>query len=122
MEKKIEEKEIVWGIHKDYKAMNDALWEAKIPLEGECKGANNKALEKYRKAVNVIYDLFNNGLMNRGRQLRVLGLTCADLSFDSYIGDYYSPANWDINNKRIWEAFKPILLEAVAEQFKNEVK
>ena len=38
-----------------------------IPTVGEIKGSKNKALEKFRKASNVYYDVFNNGLCNRGR-------------------------------------------------------
>ena len=76
---------ISWGIHKSYKKLYDALWD-KVPLMGEIKGKNYKKLEKFRKASNVIYDIFNNGLMNRGRELRVLKLKVYDL-LDNWFKD-----------------------------------
>lgn len=42
----------------------DAL-QALVPAEGPVKGSKNKALERFRKAVNCYYDLYNNGLCNR---------------------------------------------------------
>ena len=103
--------EISWGVHKEFKLIVEAL-NAKVPNSGEIKGSKNKALEKFRKAQNVIYDIFNNGLINRGRELKVLGLVRNDLSFDTDI----VTADWDYNNRVTWEAFKPIILNAVAEQ------
>lgn len=38
-----------------------------IPVEGAIKGSKNQALERFRKAVNCYYDLYNNGLCNRAR-------------------------------------------------------
>ena len=108
------DKNINWGIHKSFQEMYDALWE-KIPAMGEIKGKNNKKLEKYRKASMVIYDIFNNGLMNRGNQLRVLGLKKDDLSLPN---EYCEP-NWDYNEEIIWEAFRPIIIDATVEQLKK---
>ncbi len=40
-----------------------------IPLAGEVADAKaNPMLEKFRKASGVYYDVFNNGLCNRGRE------------------------------------------------------
>tara|TARA_R100000700_G_scaffold31048_1_gene38092 strand:- start:299 stop:652 length:354 start_codon:yes stop_codon:yes gene_type:complete len=105
---------ISWGIHKSYKELYDALWD-KVPVMGEIKGKNYKKLEKFRKASNVIYDIFNNGLMNRGRELRVLKLKVYDLSLPS---DCCEP-NWDHNDKVVWEAFRPIIIEAATEQLRR---
>ncbi len=45
--------------------------EALIPKEGEVPDpTKNKALEKFRKASNCYYDLFNNGLCNRAAEFR----------------------------------------------------
>ena len=37
-----------------------------LPFEGRCENpmSKNKHLEKFRKAQNAAYDLFNNGLCN----------------------------------------------------------
>lgn len=43
-----------------------------IPAEGACekpRGANRK-LDKLRRAANAYYDIFNNGGMNRGAEIR----------------------------------------------------
>ena len=107
------DKKINWGIHSDFQKVYDTLWD-KVPATGEITGNNNKKLEKFRKATQVIYDIFNNGLMNRGNQLRVLGLKKYDLSLPN---DYCSP-DWDYNEEVVWNAFKPILLDAIVEQLK----
>ena len=105
---------ISWGIHKSYKKLYDALWD-KVPAMGEIKGNNNKKLEKFRRASNVIYDIFNNGLMNRARELRVLKLKVDDLS----LPNSYCEPNWDYNEEIVWEAFRPIIIEAVTEQLRR---
>jgi len=81
---------------------------------GEIKGKNNKKLEKFRKATLVIYDIFNNGLMNRGNQLRVLGLKVDDL----WLPNEFNNPDWDYNEDVVWNAFKPILIDAINEQQK----
>ena len=44
-----------------------------IPAMGSVKNINkNRCLERFRTAQNVVHDIFNNGLMNRGKQLKVL--------------------------------------------------
>ena len=46
-----------------------AQLQALVPTEGAVGGGvKNKALEKFRKAVNCYYDLYNNGLCNRARE------------------------------------------------------
>ncbi len=45
--------------------------DALIPNSGEVANATeNKHLEKYRRACNAYYDLFNNGLCNRAKEFR----------------------------------------------------
>ena len=40
-----------------------------VPIQGEVKDPRkNKALEKFRRASNCYYDLYNNGLGNRARE------------------------------------------------------
>ena len=63
-----------WGVRNDVAHLIDPLNEL-LPMFGMVKNANkNKALEKFRKAQGVAYDIFNNGLINRGKSLKVLGL------------------------------------------------
>lgn len=45
-----------------------------IPDEGACSSATtkNKALDRFRRASNCYYDLYNNGLCNRAREFNGL--------------------------------------------------
>jgi hypothetical protein len=54
--------------------------QALIPIEGAVENPRkNKKLEKFRKAVNCYYDLYNNGLCNRATQFaKVFGIPSRD--------------------------------------------
>ena len=56
-----------------YQAKVDAL-EKLLPSFGEVPDnkVTNKHLEKFRKASNCYYDLYNNGLCNRAREFKTL--------------------------------------------------
>jgi hypothetical protein len=59
-----------WNSSGTYQAVADAL-QALIPEEGEVLNPRaNPELEKFRKAVNCYYDLYNNGLCNRKQEFR----------------------------------------------------
>ena len=112
------QKEIDWGLHRDFSTLYDVLW-SKVPNEGSISGNSNKCLERFRKATQVIRDIFNNGLLNRGQSLKCLKLKKDDLFLPKYMyGRFRNPTQdeWQINEKIVWEAFKPILLDAVVEQ------
>ena len=106
-----------WGVRNDVAHLQVQLEEL-IPLEGPVTNVNkNKALEKFRKAQNVVYDIFNNGLMNRGKQLKVLGLMRYDLALEEYRnGECIMRANWDRVEEVVCEAFTPIIQAAAKEQ------
>ena len=54
-----------WNGNGRYQSLADALHK-RVPSEGAVENPNrNKALERYRKAVNAYYDLYNNGGLNR---------------------------------------------------------
>jgi hypothetical protein len=62
-----------WNNEGAYQAMADQL-QALIPAQGEvadAKGAN-KHLDRFRRAINCYYDLYNNGLCNRAREFSTL--------------------------------------------------
>ena len=67
--------------------------EALVPYEGSVeKPHKNKMLEKFRKASNCYYDLYNNGLCNRAREFaRIFGIRSSDYK--------YQKRTW---NGRIW--------------------
>lgn len=100
----------VWGVTEVTRPLVDELWEL-IPMSGSvAQPSKNPKLEKFRKAQNVVYDIFNNGLMNRGRQLRVLGLTKYDLPHIRGWG------SWSQCEGVVEKAFTPIIIEACVEQ------
>lgn len=102
-----------WG-QTPYMAQLSQKLQELLPFEGEVEDKkNNPALEKFRKATNVVYDIFNNGLMNRPHQVfGVLGLRKRDMPLPSY----NNPGNWDRINEMVYKQFEPIVLAAVKEQ------
>ena len=88
-----------------------------IPFDGPvCNVNKNKKLEKLRKAANVVHDIFNNGLMNRGKSLKVLGLMKYDLPLPQYAGGHYYDGNWDRIKEIVEPIFESIILDAAVEQ------
>ena len=100
---------------KDLEPWIDALQE-RVPAFGPCekKHTKNKSLDRFRRAQNVIHDLFNNGLMNRYREIRVLdkNLRVRDLPIHASNKD-----KWDIIEQRVAPHFRIIVENAVLEQF-----
>ena len=102
--------------NENLKTVVDAL-EEMIPLEGTVVNpVKNKKLDQLRKAFNVVHDIFNNGLCNKGKSLKCLGLKKWDLPLPSYSYGHYTDGNWD----RIKEIVEPIMekkiLDAAVEQ------
>jgi len=61
-----------WGNDSDLTPLSEKL-EALIPAEGSVPNPKkNKQLERFRKASNCYYDLFNNGLGNRNREFAAI--------------------------------------------------
>jgi len=111
----------VWGCTPKTSELADKLTSLDIfPSVGEVSNKKKyPSLEKFRKAQNVVYDIFNNGLGNRGRQLRVLGLKKHQLALEEwcrYSGRLIRESNWDQINEIVEAAFTPIVLAAAQEQ------
>lgn len=96
-----------WNNKGKYKTLADKLHEL-IPSMGEVANPKeNPALEKYRKAVNCYYDLFNNGLCNRAKEFKqVFG----------FAGTWIAKRNFPPCTK-LEHVMDLIILEAYAEQF-----
>ena len=97
----------------DLEIVIDKLQEL-VPMSGPCEKryTKNKALDRFRRANNVIHDIFNNGLINRGRELKVLNLRVRDLPIWASNSD-----KWDIIERRIEPVYRDIVMDAVLEQF-----
>ena len=89
-----------------------------IPAMGSVKNINkNRCLERFRTAQNVVHDIFNNGLMNRGKQLKVLKLKIWELPLDYYRGgELVQPANWTRIKEIVEPKMEKVILDAAREQ------
>lgn len=95
-----------WGNTGKYQHAYERLQKL-IPVEGQVANpAQNKSLEKLRKAANCYYDLFNNGLCNRAQEFRAVfgfgGRYIADTGFN--------------DTARLDAKMDEIILQAAAEQ------
>ena len=99
------------------KTVVDALDEL-IPAYGSVKNINkNRCLERFRTAQNVVHDIFNNGLINRGKQLKVLKLKIWELPLDYWRGgQLIQPANWTRIKEIVEPKMEKIILDAAKEQ------
>jgi hypothetical protein len=91
---------------------------ALLPAMGEIKGSKNKALEKFRKATNAYYDIFNNGGGNRAASIRgIFGFGMTSMS--EPCRDAYGNTrryNWNAIHERVEPIMDKIVLAAAAEQ------
>lgn len=100
-----------WNGNGKYHALGNKLREM-IPDEGQVPNPRkNRKLEKFRKAVNCYYDLYNNGLINRASQFsKVFGISARQYR---YTGSWrYMDCLYDETEK----AMDQILIEAAIEQ------
>ena len=105
-----------WAKRGTYQNMVEFL-NTLIPVEGSVKNpVKNKALEKFRKASNVYYDLYNNGLYNRARSFRgAFGFTASNYAYNDgsmYGIKRYSSALYEMVEIKMDE----IVLAAMEEQ------
>ena len=102
-----------WGINIGFKHLADKLNDL-LPIEGRCEKpmSSNKNLEKFRRAQNAAYDLFNNGLCNRrGLFNNVYGW--APTQSSTY---YASKDTWSQWEDNVEEILTPIIINAAKEQ------
>tara|TARA_B100001115_G_C15538517_1_gene255952 strand:- start:109 stop:477 length:369 start_codon:yes stop_codon:yes gene_type:complete len=102
-----------WGCNQGFSHLNNNLNDL-IPLEGRCEFPNskNKALDKFRRAQNAAYDLFNNGLGNK----RSLFQNIYGWSVGVRDTSYATKMQWSMWEDRVEEVLTPIMLEAAKEQ------
>ena len=90
----------------------------RIPVMGEIAGSKNRKLEKFRKASNAYYDIFNNGGCNRGAQIRgIFGFGMTTMS-EVVRGKYgkYRTYHWDAIHAIVEPIMDQIILAAAKEQ------
>jgi hypothetical protein len=89
-----------------------------IPATGEIKGSKNYQLERFRKASNAYYDIFNNGGCNRSGSIRgFFGFGMSSMS--EVHRDAYGNTrryNWNAIHEKVEPIMDKIILAAAAEQ------
>jgi hypothetical protein len=78
-----------WNNNGKHEVLNQLL-HAMVPAQGEVANhKKNKALEKFRRASNCYYDLYNNGLCNRANEFRsVFGFSAVRMkTWDGWFRD-----------------------------------
>ena len=105
-----------WNHNGKYEAFAQFL-HTLIPLEGTVdKPHKNKALEKFRKASNCYYDLYNNGLWNRASQFaKVFGIRSSHYKYLPGAHQTFMDELYKETEKKMDE----IVLEAMLEQTPN---
>lgn len=108
-------KDTYWNNNGRFEKFAAALQEL-IPAEGAVKNpAKNKCLERFRKAVNCYYDLYNNGLCNRKAAFSKMFNISANNEqvgrgrFSAYLYE------------KVERKMDQIILDAYAEQFPEKV-
>ena len=86
----------------------------RVPFQGPCelKNTKNRRLDRFRRAQNVIHDIFNNGLGNLGRQAQMFGIPRRQLPYPGQKG-----TDWDRVEDTLAPIFREIVMDAVLEQF-----
>jgi len=102
-----------WGVNSGFKHLADKLNDL-LPFEGRCEKpmSSNKHLEKFRRAQNAAYDLFNNGLCNR------IGLFNSVYGFAPTMSQTHHAMSttWSNWEDMVEEILTPIILNAAKEQ------
>lgn len=98
-----------WNSNGTYQKLAEELQKL-IPEMGDIKGSKNRQLERFRKAVNAYYDIFNNGGCNRGQSIgRFFG---AGVGF--HLRQWTT--NWDAIHVIVEPVMDEIILAAAKEQ------
>ena len=86
----------------------------RVPFQGPCelKNTKNRRLDRFRRAQNVIHDIFNNGQGNLGRQAQMFGIPRWQLPYPGQ-----KNTDWDGVEDTLAPIFREIVLDAVLEQF-----
>ena len=90
----------------------------RVPFNGPCelKYTKNKRLDRFRRAQNVIHDIFNNGLSNRGREAKMFGIPRYELPYPGQ-----KNTDWNGIEDKLAPLFREIVMDAVLEQFGKDV-
>ena len=90
----------------------------RVPFHGPCelKYTKNKRLDRFRRAQNVIHDIFNNGLANLGREAKMFGIPRYEFPYPGQ-----KNTDWNGIEDKLAPLFREIVMDAVLEQFGKDV-
>ena len=102
-----------WGVNAGFKNLQEKLEEL-LPMMGRCEFPNskNKHLDKFRRAQNAAYDLFNNGLCNK----KSLFHNIYGWSVGMRDVRYATKMTWSHWEDKVEEVLTPIIIAAAKEQ------
>ena len=102
-----------WGVNSGFEHLREEL-DKLIPAQGRCDYpmSKNKHLEKFRRAQNAAYDLFNNGLCNYQRLFKDIYGWSVGYRETSYA----NRMTWSHWEDRVEEVLTPIIIAAAKEQ------
>ena len=106
-----------WNSNGTYQNLAEQL-RPLVPHAGEITGKENKALEKFRKASNAYYDIFNNGGCNRAAEIRrIFKFGMTSMSEVVQTGRLrHRKLNWNAIHEKVEPIMDQIILAAAAEQ------
>lgn len=106
-----------WGGNGNHQNLADELNKL-VPREGAISGKGNRKLEKFRKASNAYYDIFNNGGGNRPALIRsIFGIAMSHYRRSNWHnGRQYYTIDFESIEQRIEPIIDWIILEAAEEQ------
>jgi hypothetical protein len=108
-------KNTYWNSNGKFQAFAEHL-RTLVPIEGEVPNKRkNPALEKFRKASNCYYDLYNNGLWNRAREFYGV-FKIASGNYKYLSGRMYGPSFMEELYVEVEAKMDEIVLAAMDEQ------
>ena len=110
----------------DLENVIDHLFEL-VPAQGRCEFPNskNRRLDRFRRSLNLVHDLFNNGLGNRRHQWNsTFKKTGIPIHTHQQADRYHIRQDakyWENIENYVTPEFREIVMDAVLEQFGKDV-